>query len=178
MNGAACSANHIPCTYNDGMAANNVIYLPPGVVPPPANVPQPMIPSGVPFDRVFFERILPEAIRLFCQRAPCVSPRVEVLTVDGTMHYVKEISGVTDSWVALQTIKEDHDHPIQAFVPYQTIYRVEIHASEDERKSRLGFDLATSSPVETPAIMQPQIEAPAEKPKQRRASARKAARKE
>lgn len=112
-----------------------VLYLPPGVVVPAAPVPSPNAP---PFDRAFFERLLPEAVRAFCEQARCEEPVVEVLTVDGDRHYVRGVSGVTDQWVALHTASPDHEHPIQVFVPYGTIYRVEIHPEMGERR-RLGF---------------------------------------
>lgn len=112
-----------------------VLYLPPGVVVPAAPVPSPNAP---PFDRAFFERLLPEAVRAFCEQARCEGPVVEVLTVDGDRHYVRGVSGVTDQWVALHTARPDHEHPVQVFVPYGTIYRVEIHPEMDERR-RLGF---------------------------------------
>jgi hypothetical protein len=94
---------------------------------------------GIPFDRAFFEQVLPGSVHSFCAQAECESPIVELLTVDGTRHYVKGISGVSDSWVALHTQDEDHDHAIQVFLPYQTIYRVEIHPEDDAKQRRLGF---------------------------------------
>lgn len=116
-----------------------VIYLPPGVV---AGTPAPQpaaVPSGIPFDRNFFENILPPSIAGFCKQVQCEVPVVELTTVDGITHFVNGISGVADSWVALQTASPDHEHPIQVFIPYQTIYRVEIHPEEDVRRQRLGF---------------------------------------
>jgi hypothetical protein len=114
------------------------IYLPPGTVVPPQVI-VPATNPGIPFDRPFFEQILPKAIESFCQQVECKVPVVELLTVDGTTHYVNAISGVSDLWVALQTTQVDHDHPTQVFVPYQTIFRVEIHPAENERRQRLGF---------------------------------------
>lgn len=120
------------------MANGNVLYLPPGVVPPtPSPIPA-AIPSGAPFDRTFFEKILPQAIGAFCAQTDCQIPRVELLTVDGSSHYVTGIIAVTDIWVSLQVAKEEHDHPIQMFIPYQTIYRVEVHP-ESERRKHIGF---------------------------------------
>lgn len=117
------------------------LYLPPGVVPPVQHAAQqpPASPQGIPFDRSFFEQVLPASINNFCHQVHCDSPIVELLTVDGTRHYVKGISGVADSWVALHTQDDSHDHPIQVFLPYQTIYRVEIHPEEDVHQRRLGF---------------------------------------
>ncbi len=114
----------------------SVIYLPPGVVAPSPPPPPPV--GGPPFDRSFFEKVLPEAVKSFCEQVACESPVVEVLTVDGERHYVRGVSGVTDQWVALHTANPNHDHPVQVFVPYSTIYRVEIHPEMDERR-RLGF---------------------------------------
>lgn len=130
-----------PCTYAPYMTSpSRVIYLPPGVVAPqgPSSPPVPVIP-GIPFDRNFFEQILPPAIAGFCQQVGCKVPIVEVLTVDGITHYVNGISGVSDQWVALQTTRQDHPHPIQMFVPYQTIFRVEVHPESDDRRRHLGF---------------------------------------
>lgn len=119
-----------------------VIYLPAGVsaVPvPPAASPT----AGLPFDRAFFEGVLPAAVASFRQQLSCDSPVVEVLTVDGTTHYVKGISGVSDLWVALTTVAEDHEPPTQSFVAYQTVFRVEIHPCGETRR-HLGF--VTSPP--------------------------------
>jgi len=131
-----------------------VIYLPPGVVAPqgPSGPPVAVTP-GVPFDRVFFERILPPAVEAFCAQANCNVPIVEVITVDGARHYVNGISGVADQWVALQTTNPDHPHSTQVFVPYQTIFRVEIHPEADERRRHLGF-VAETPPTAFPEIEQ------------------------
>ena len=119
---------------------SRVIYLPPGVVAgTPAPQPAPAIGSGVPFDRNFFENVLPPSIAGFCQQVQCQVPVVEVSTVDGVTHYVNGISGLADTWVALQTARPEHAHPTQVFIPYQTIYRVEIHPEDDEGRRHLGF---------------------------------------
>lgn len=113
-----------------------VLYLPPGVVLPAAG--PAAAPTGAPFDRAFFERVLPDTVRAFCEQAKCEEPVVEVLTVDGERHFVRGISGVADQWVALHTVRPDHPHPVQVFVPYVTIFRVEIHPEMDERRG-IGF---------------------------------------
>jgi hypothetical protein len=123
----------------------NVIYLPPGVIAPISQQPAPPIPSGVPFDKSFFEQILPASVLNFCQNTECDTPIVELWTVDGSRHFVKGISGVADSWVALHTQSSDHERPIQVFLPYQTIYRVEIHPEDDAQQRRLGFVAAAES---------------------------------
>ena len=122
---------------------SRVIYLPPGVVPAPQNAQPIPIPSGIPFDRAFFETVLPQSIAGFCSQVECKIPVVELTTVDGTRHYVNGISGVADLWVALHTSIPSHEHPVQVFVPYQTIFRVEIHPEMDEYRQHLGF--ATTS---------------------------------
>lgn len=114
----------------------SVIYLPPGVVAAPTQA-QPQ--GGAPFDRGFFEQVLPQAVQSFCEQTGCDGPVVEVLTMDGTTLYVNGISGLTDAWVALHTAEPDHDHAVQVFVPYQTIYRVEVHPASDLHAGRLGF---------------------------------------
>lgn len=120
---------------------SRVIYLPPGVTPTPAPAgPITGLPSAVPFDRAFFEQVLPQSIRHFCEQVDCGQlPVVELLTVDGTTHYVNGISGVSDSWVALHTSNIEHEHPVQVFIPYQTIFRLSIHPAEDHGRRRLGF---------------------------------------
>lgn len=141
---------------------SRALYLPPGVVPvtPPI---APSGPGGIPFDRTFFEKILPGAIAAFCQQVDCDVPLVELLTIDGTSHYVKGISGVSDSWVALHTIQQDHDHPIQVFIPYQTIFRVEVHPAESEPRHRLGFVLGDAPAQKTPpVIVAPAVSTPDE----------------
>ena len=120
------------------MPPETALFLPPGVVAPSAAAAQP-VPGGPPFDREFFEQVLPQSIRSFCGQVVCESPIVELYTVDGAKHFVKAISGVAASWVALHTQREDHDHDIQVFLPYATIYRVEIHPEEDDGQRRLGF---------------------------------------
>lgn len=121
------------------MANGNVIYLPPGVAAPsPSPAQAAAVPSGIPFDRNFFQTILPQAVGAFCSQTDCQIPRVELLTVDGTTHYVSGIIGVHDTWVALQIAKEEHRHPIQVFIPYNTIFRVEVHP-ESERRRHIGF---------------------------------------
>lgn len=136
-----------------------VIYLPPGVVAgPPVPQPAPAIGTGIPFDRNFFENILPPSIAGFCQQVKCDVPVVELSTVDGMTHYVNGISGLSDTWVALQTASPENTHPKQVFLPYQTIYRVEIRPEEDERRRHLGF-VAPAPPRRTrkaaPALPEP-----------------------
>jgi hypothetical protein len=138
---------------------SRVIYLPPGMAPGPVMASGPQ-GAGLPFDRRFFETILPQAISAFCAQADCNAPVVEVLTMDGVTHYVKNIAGVADPWVALQTTLPDHEHAVQVFVPYTTIFRVGIHAGADERRRRLGFDL-DSARVPVPAMAAPEVPAPA-----------------
>ena len=119
---------------------SRVIYLPPGVVAAsPAPQQAPTISSGIPFDRNFFENVLPPSVAGFCKQVDCEVPVVELSTVDGVTHYVNAISGLSDTWVALQTSSPEHAHPTQVFVPYQTIYRVEIHPEHDRQRRHLGF---------------------------------------
>jgi hypothetical protein len=129
---------------------SRVIYLPPGVVAPqgPSSPPVPITP-GIPFDKTFFQQILPVAVDGFCKQADCNVPIVEVLTVDGTTHYVNGISGVADQWVALHTTQPDHPHSTQIFVPYQTIFRVEIHPESDEKRRHLGF---VTTDIQPPSV--------------------------
>ena len=117
-----------------------VIYLPPGVVPSPAPaMATPGIPNAVPFDRNFFEAILSPAIKSFCEQTECKVPIVELMTVDGDTHYINGVAGMTDSWVALHTSSVEHEHPAEVFIPYQTIFRVEIRPEPDEHRHHLGF---------------------------------------
>ena len=120
-----------------------VIYLPPGLAPAPGPIASPAR-SGVPFDRAFFEEVLPKSIQSFCNQVECTLPVVELLTVDGTTHFVNAVSGVADEWVALQTSSEGHTRPIQVFLPYNTIFRVEIHPEPDTGKGHLGFVLSSA----------------------------------
>jgi hypothetical protein len=103
------------------------------------------MPGGIPFDKTFFADVLPAAVQSFCEQSACEGPIVEVLTADGARHFVKGISGVADLWVALHTSHPDHDHDLQVFLPYQAIYRVEIHPEEDPRQRRLGFVVGTDA---------------------------------
>jgi hypothetical protein len=118
----------------------NIIYLPPGVMPVPSGPQQQSQPvPNIPFDRNFFENVLPASVQSFCEQTGCDSPIVELFTIDGTRHFLKGISGVSPAWVALHTQSEEHDHAIQVFLPFQTIYRVEIHPEKDAEQRRLGF---------------------------------------
>jgi hypothetical protein len=120
--------------------------------------------NGIPFDRQFFEQVLPPAIQSFCTQVQCEVPIVELTTVDGMTHYINGISGVSDQWVALSTSKPDHLHLIQMFIPYQTIFRVEIHPEPDEKRAHLGF---LTAPIRTPEVIPvaPVKRAAARKPK-------------
>lgn len=138
---------------------SRTIFLPPGVTaPPPAHVPGPI---GVPFDRQFFEQILPGAIAGFCSQVECKTPVLELFTTDGSSHFVNGISGVSDQWVALQTSSPDHQHVSQVFVAYQTIFRVEVHPETDDHRRHLGFDLSDEPNV---AQLPPAPPAPAALP--------------
>ena len=129
-----------------------VLYLPPGVAPGAVSVQQQIAPNSLPFDRTFFEQVLPQAIQAFCSQLQCTFPVVELMTVDGTTHYVNGIAGVADNWVALQTSRDGHEHVTQVFVPYATIFRLEIHPSPDAGRSHLGFVLdSVKRPPELPA---------------------------
>lgn len=127
----------------------NVIYLPPGVVPAQSTPPHP-VGEHSPFDRQFFETLLPQAIASFCKQAGCDSPRVEVYTTDGAMHYVNGISGVADDWVALYASRDEHPRALELFLPYQVIYRVEIHPESDESRRHLGFVAPLEAQVPPP----------------------------
>lgn len=155
-----------------------VIYLPPGVLPPVQPTAQHTAINGVPFDRAFFEQVLPAAVAGFCSQVDCHIPVLELTTVDGMTHYVNGISGVADQWVALQTSLPDHPHPIQTFIPYQTIFRVEIHPEGDERRAHLGFlvEVGKTTPRLAPPEPAPAEEPPAKAPeaKTRRAPRPKA----
>ena len=118
-----------------------VLYLPPGVVPGVSSQQQQALPNGPPFDRAFFEQFLPQAVQAYCNQLGCTHPVVELLTVDGTTHFVNGIVGVADQWVALQTSQEGHDHVKQVFLPYATVFRVEVHPSPDSKRNHLGFVL-------------------------------------
>ena len=139
---------------------SRVIYLPPGVAAPAMVQPAaPVMPSAVPFDRAFFEQVLPAAVHSFCSQVKCDRPVVELLTVDGARLFIQGISGVSDSWTALQTTTEDHPHPIQVFVPYQTIFRIEIHACDDARRP-LGFLLNQPGPPPAPPLVPQPVAVP------------------
>jgi hypothetical protein len=119
---------------------SRVLFLPPGVVAPSQPVVSPThLGSSYPFDRTFFEQSLPGAIAEFCKQVDCGVPVVELITIDGQVHYVVGISGVADTWVALHTRADNHDHDVQVFVPYATVFRVEVHPAEDDHRRRMGF---------------------------------------
>jgi hypothetical protein len=146
----------------------NVIYLPPGVMPPAPNGAAAQA-ANIPFNRQFFEAMLPQAIKSYCEQVHCTSPQVQVATLDGSLHHVVGISGVTDGWVAVHATREDHDHSMEVFLPYQTIYRVEIHPEADAAHNHLGFSLPLDGSP-TPAV---QLEAPAKAKAKPKAKPRK-----
>ena len=117
------------------MVNRSPLILPPGAVPTtPASS-----PSGPPFDRNFFESVLPNAIQSYCSQVSCTMPLVQVFTADGARHYIRAISGVTDQWVALHTQEELNEQPVQVFIPYATVIRVEIHPDLSPDLRRFGF---------------------------------------
>tara|TARA_Y100000588_G_C13841722_1_gene748103 strand:+ start:310 stop:696 length:387 start_codon:yes stop_codon:yes gene_type:complete len=118
------------------MPPETALFLPPGVV---QSDPSPPVPSGPPFGRSFFENVLPQAINSFCTQVVCESPIVELYTVDGGRLFVKAISGVSDTWVALHTKREEYDQDVQVFIPYTAIFRVDVHPQEDNDQGGLGF---------------------------------------
>lgn len=117
--------------------AKNVLYLPPGA----SRSPQPAPDGGAntPFNRAFFEEILPVAVAAFVEQAKTRGAVVELTTVDGVTHVVRGISGFHDAWIALHVTKAGHPHPIQAFIPYGTVLRVEVHPHSDDHPTRMGF---------------------------------------
>lgn len=131
------------------MVNRSPLILPPGAVPT-APIPS---PSGPPFDRNFFEAVLPSAIQSYCTQVACTMPLVQLFTADGARHYIRAISGVSDQWVALHTQEEANEEPVQLFIPYVTIIRVEIHPDLSPDLRRFGFitDAAEASPVESGA---------------------------
>ena len=117
------------------MASQSALVLPPGVAPPS----RPPAVSGPAFDREFFQQVLPAAVKAYCDQVSCTVPMVELHTADGSRFFVRGISAVTDAWVALHTHDESTDDPIQVFVPYATILRVEVHSDLNPEQRRLGF---------------------------------------
>lgn len=138
---------------------SNVIYLPPGVMPPQPTQQMQTNPA-IPFDRNFFQNILPGSVASFCEQLKCDSPIVELRTMDGARHYLKGISGVTDTWVALHTQSEEHDHAVQVFLPFASIFRVEIHPEEDASRKRLGFILPPPDGEQPKSIAAPEKDVP------------------
>lgn len=126
------------------MVNRSPLILPPGAVP---NAPTPT-PSGPPFDRNFFESVLPSAIQSYCSQVSCTMPLVQLFTADGARHYIRAISGVTDQWVALHTQEELNEQPVQVFIPYATVIRVEIHPDLSPDLRRFGFLTDDSPPAE------------------------------
>ncbi|MCY3571075.1 MAG: hypothetical protein OXH19_07000 [Chloroflexi bacterium] len=127
------------------MVNRSPLILPPGAVP---TTPTPA-PSGPPFDRNFFESVLPSAIQSYCSQVSCKMPLVQLFTADGARHYIRAISGVTDQWVALHTQEELNEQPVQVFIPYATVIRVEIHPDLSPDLRRFGF--LTDTPPESAA---------------------------
>ena len=126
------------------MVNRSPLILPPGAVPTtPASS-----PSGPPFDRNFFESVLPNAIQSYCSQVSCTMPLVQLFTADGARHYIRAISGVSDQWVALHTQEEANEEPVQVFIPYVTVIRVEIHPDLSPDLRRFGFLTDSTPPTE------------------------------
>ena len=127
------------------MANRSPLILPPGAASPTST----STASGPPFDRSFFESVLPNAIQSYCTQVSCTMPLVQLFTADGARHYIRAISGVTDQWVALHTQEELNDQPVQVFIPYATVIRVEIHPDLSPDLRRFGF-LTDAAPDSLP----------------------------
>ena len=123
------------------MVNRSPLILPPGAAPPTSPT-----TSGPPFDRNFFESVLPSAVQSYCSQVACTMPLVQLFTADGARHYIRAISGVTDQWVALHTQEELNDQPVQVFIPYATVIRVEIHPDLSPDLRRFGFITDSSPP--------------------------------
>ena len=122
------------------MVNRSPLILPPGAVPtsvPPA--------GGPPFNRDFFESFLPQAIQSFCSQVACTIPLVRIFTADGARYYIRALSGLTDQWLALETQEDEGDDPVQVFIPYATVIRVEIHPDLSPELRRFGFLTTTES---------------------------------
>ena len=83
-------------------------------------------------------------------------PLVQLFTTDGARHYIRAISGVTDQWVALHTQEEANEEPIQVFIPYATVIRVEIHPDLSPDLRRFGFLTDAASAIDEPMASQPE----------------------
>lgn len=125
-----------------GSDARSGLILPPGLGSTPS------AGSGAAFGRDFFESVLPQSVQSYCNQVTCTSPVVEVYTIDGRKHYVRAVSAVSERWVALDT-QDDGDEPVQVFLPYETVLRVEIHADLTPEMRRLGFLTVPASASET-----------------------------
>ena len=134
----------LPLRARNTMANRSPLILPPGVV----SQGQPAA-SGVPFNRDFFESVLPGAIQSYCTQVACTMPLVQLFTSDGSRHYIRAISAVSDLWVALHTQEELDEQPIQMFIPYVTIIRIEIHPDLTPDLRKFGFITAGMSAAST-----------------------------
>lgn len=117
------------------MPVQSALVLPPGVAPPS----RPPSAPGIAFDREFFEKVLPGAVQAYCSQVACTFPVVELRTIDGARFYIRAISAVSDTWVALHTQDESDDEASQVFLPYAAILRVEIHPDLSPEMRRVGF---------------------------------------
>ncbi len=109
-----------------------------GLILPPGLGSTPSASSGAAFGRDFFESVLPQSVQSYCNQVTCTAPVVEVYTIDGRKYYVRAVSAVSERWTALDT-QDDDDEPVQVFLPYETVLRVEIHADLTPEMRRLGF---------------------------------------
>jgi hypothetical protein len=125
---------------------SRVIYLPPGVVAPQGPS-SPAVPAnpGIPFDKAFFQQILPAAVDGFCQQVGCNVPILEVLTVDGMTHYVNGIIGVADQWLRSRSQAGPRARD-QMFVPYRR-YSAWSSSRAGRRRRHLGFAASGDKPT-------------------------------
>ncbi len=94
--------------------------------------------GGAAFGRDYFQTILPQTVQSYCDQVSCTNPVVEVYTIDGRKFYVRAVSATSERWVALDT-QDDDEEPVQVFLPYETVLRIEIHADLTPEMRRLGF---------------------------------------
>ena len=92
-------------------------------------------------------------MQAYCSQVACSMPLVELRTVDGATHYIRAISAVSDQWVALHVQEQHEERPVQVFIPYPTILRVEVHPEPGPEMRGMGFLPMAAAPA------QPRLEA-------------------
>jgi hypothetical protein len=104
------------------------------------------------FDRQFFATVLPDHVRSTVAANPGMVPVIELVLGDRTVLDLCHIVRLHDAWLAVAYFCQDdaYDDVDIAFVPYQTVVRVNL-TLRDASERRIGFSTGVESEPQPPA---------------------------